>query len=270
MNEISAAHRAIRNQINPATPRRALVVEGPDDVQFIERQLDHRSLTWRQHWVVGPAGGKKRLLDILPLDPTWIGLVDADEWAPQTLVTLKVQHPNLHVLPRYCMESYFVLPAELWAMFPDHQQARITGGHNQIQAALLAPLDQWVRHGALWRVVNPLWAGLKAKGFKDALLDLAAAQNDDLIKQTLNEWHSYLDPATRFHDFQSELKKATALPIDQKVTLVVHGKSFFAAHVSTVLNSLLSQKSADAWLKDLIKVCPPIPDLSPLWTTMGL
>ncbi len=275
MNQLSAPHRKIRSLINPAGSRRALVVEGDDDKVFIERQLDTAHPSWRAKWIVGAATGKSRVLDMLNLEPTWLGLVDADEWDSSTITQLTAKLPGLHVLPRYCMESYYILPSEVWPLLTASEQAQITGGYTAFEAAMLAPLASWVRHGVLWQVVNPLWAGLKAKGFKDALLDITAAQSDQVIQTKLREWDAYLDSTTLFNDFQVRLASASspALSNEQKLATLVHGKSFFRAHVSVTLNQFLkplNAEPAEYWLTELTKNSPAHSDFAPLWAAMQL
>jgi hypothetical protein len=273
MNELSKPHKEILQLINPPGSRRVLVVEGDDDKIFIERQLDVAHPGWRSAWVVGVATGKSRVIDILKLEPTWLGVVDADEWDSTTVAQVRASTPALHVLPRYCMESYFILPSEVWALLPAVQQGLVTGGYAAFEAAMQAPLAQWVRHGVLWHVVNPLWAGLKAKGFKDALLDITAAQNDQVIQTKLQEWDAYLDATTLYNDFQSRLTAAQALNPAQQLGTIVHGKSFFRAHVSVTLNQFLKPlkaEPAEYWLTELTKSIPAHADFAPLWAAMNL
>lgn len=273
MNELSKPHKEILRLINPPGSRRALVVEGEDDKVFIERQLDVAHAGWRSAWVVGVATGKSRVLDILKLEPTWLGVVDADEWDSATVAQVRASTPALHVLPRYCMESYFILPSEVWALLPAVQQVLVAGGYAAFETAMQAPLASWVRHGVLWQVVNPLWAGLKIRGFKDALLDITAAQNDQLIQAKLQEWDAYLDATTLYNDFQSRLTAAQALNSTQQLSTIVHGKSFFRAHVSVTLNQFLKPQKAEPaeyWLTELTKSLPAHADFAPLWTAMQL
>ncbi|MCX6883790.1 MAG: hypothetical protein NTX27_01975 [Verrucomicrobia bacterium] len=273
MNERSKPHKDILQLINPPSWRRVLVVEGADDKGFIERQLDVAHTGWRSDWVVGVATGKSRVLDILKLEPTWLGVVDGDEWDSTMVDQVRASTPALHVLQRYCMESYFVQPREVWALLPAVQQGLVAGGYAAFEAALQAPLASWVRHGVLWRVVNPLWAGLKAKGFKDALLDFTAAQDDDGIKEKLQEWDAYLDATTLYDDFQSRLTTALALDSTQQLGTIVHGKSFFRAHVSVTLNQFLKPlkaEPAEYWLTELTKSIPAHADFAPLWAAMNL
>lgn len=271
MSQVSKFHQVILDNI---ASRRALVVEGKTDRLFFERQLDAAHNGWRSKWLIGEANGKQRVLDILALQPTWIGIVDTDEWDTGTVTTLKSQYPNLHFMPRYCVESYYILASEIWALLqPAHQKA-IRGGLPAFTTAINATLDQWVRHGALWRTINPLWKGIQTRGFVKSLLNLSAAQSDTQIQSTLAAWDAYLDPNVLFADFQRELSAANAAAVDDRLKTVVHGKTFFEDHVRVTLNTLFrsgqSEWSADDWLKDLRQSQPAHPDFAPLWSAMGL
>lgn len=274
MNELSKPHKEILRLINPPGSRRVLVVEGDDDKIFIERQLDVAHAGWRSAWVVGVATGKSRVLDILKLEPTWLGVVDADEWNSTTVAEVTAATPALHVLPRYCMESYFIQPSEVWALLPAAQQGLVAGGYAAFEAAMQGPLASWVRHGVLWQVVNPLWAGLKTRGFKDALLDITAAQNDQFIQAKLQEWDAYLDATTLYNDFQNRLTAAQALNPTEQLKTIVHGKSFFRAHVALTLTQHLNppqnKQSPEYWLTELTKNIPAHADFTPLWAAMNL
>lgn len=270
MNELSKPHRVIRDQLVGKTGVKALVVEGDDDRDFIEALLDQKSPGWESNWVVGSAKGKGHVLKILALEPQWIGLVDRDEWSHNAVATATAAHPNLHILPRFCMESYFLLAEELWAALPAVEQAKVSGGEAAFQNAIHADLNPWVRHGALWHAVNPLWDGIRAKGFKDALLDLQAAQDDAVIQQKLCDWHEHLDPMRIFDDFKGFLQRATAELLEKQLTEWVHGKKRFSEHVVPVLNRFIGQQPASKWFKDLLRTMPVPADLDSLWTKMIL
>jgi hypothetical protein len=274
-------YEAIKIKINPLDPRSGLVVEGKEDKEFFELQLDAHiadkrlknpaTPDWRTKWVVGDAGGKPRVLEILDSEKTWHGIVDADEWDSATLLAHQTKYGNrLHILPRYCMESYFILPHEVWNLLTPARQNQVSGGLTAFDAAIKANLAQWVRHGALWRIVNPLWHGLRAKGFNNILLDLANAQDNTLIQATFTNWHQYMDPNQLFQDFQTQLQAANALSQDDQLKEIVHGKMFFEQQLVPELNRLFGQKPKKDWLSELTKNCPAHPDFIPFWTSMGI
>ena len=269
MNELSKPHRAIRDQLVGKTGVRALVVEGDDDRDFVEAMLNRRSPGWESDWIVGSAKGKGHVLKILALEPQWLGLVDRDEWSNNAVLAATTDHPNLHVLPRFCMESYLLLASELWAALPAAIQSRVSGGEAAFEQAVHSDLEKWVRHGALWHAVNPLWDGLRAIGFKEALLDVQAAQDDVVIQQRLREWHDHLEPKRIFSDFNRNLTIASAEPLEGQLTQWVHGKKRFSEHVVPALNRLIGQQSANDWFKDLLRTMPVPADLTPLWTRMN-
>ncbi|MEA3340596.1 MAG: hypothetical protein U9R15_11570, partial [Chloroflexota bacterium] len=176
---------------------------------------------------------------------------------------------NLLVLPRFCLENYLIVPDELWAAFPTTRQDRITGGLAQLRTELLVEKDKWIRHGVLWSVINPLWSGLRALGFKEALLDVTVAQDDNEIKRTLDEWHDYLEPQNIFDEFQRRLANVRQKSEFEQLSLWVHGKNFFRSHVHQVLNRLLDQSSIQDRRMNIFKALEPN-DLEPVWGKMGL
>jgi hypothetical protein len=272
MSGWTKARDAILQQKVAQTGVGVLVVEGEDDRLFFEMFLELVAPgQWESGWCVGAAGGKRNVLSILEDQQTWIGVVDRDEWAPDSQAQAVANFgPRLHVLPRYCMESYFIDPNELWETLPPAQQTRIAGGKPALEARIITPLSQWVRHGALWHAVNPLWDGLRAIGFKDALLDLPTSQDDSQIRQTLREWHDFLDPDRIFGDFQNNLAQAQRASRTDQLKTWVHGKRFFTSHVVPCLNALLDQKSADDWMNDLRRTLRRPADLSFLTAAMQL
>jgi len=270
MNELSKSHRKIRDQLVGKTNVKALVVEGEDDRNFFEALLNQKSQNWENTWVVGSAEGKGNVLKILAIEPTWIGIVDRDEWSLNAVTQATAQHPNLYVLPRFCMESYFLCADELWAALPSAEKSKVTGGNNSFKQTIHSDSDRWVRHGALWHAINPLWDGLRAKGFKEALLDVQAAQQDTVIRQKLQDWHTHFEPIQIFTDFQAFLATALALPLERQLTQWVHGKKRFTEHVVPKLNQLIGQQSAENWFKDLLRTMPIPGDLTSLWTRMNL
>lgn len=258
-----------------ALPKRVLIVEGGSDRTFIESLLSRRAPgAWEPHWVVGEAGNKRHLLDLLKDQPNWHGLADRDEWTSADVAAQQAQFPNrLHVLPRYCMESYFTVPSELWAMLKPAQQAHVAGGQSGFEAALSSAVPQWIRHGALWHTVNPLWAGIRALGFKDALLEFAASQQSDAdIEAQLGQWHNYLDPHTIMASFKNHLATATAAPLFVQLTQWVHGKRYFRECIATNLPGVLGvpAPSADQLLANLQQNMNLPADLRPIWTAIGL
>jgi len=69
-----------------ASEKRVLIVEGVDDVSGFSLFLDKVSANWEDHWVIAGAGNKKMVLNILKKEPDWIGVVDRDEWANDTIM----------------------------------------------------------------------------------------------------------------------------------------------------------------------------------------
>lgn len=271
MSKLDTLHDKIKQQHVGATGKKVLLVEGPDDELAFRSWLGKLDVNWENRWVVASAGNKSDVLDLLALEPDWVGVVDRDEWTAQIIAQKQRDIPNLWALPRFCLENYLCDPEELWVMLPPLQQQKIQGGLQALSAAITGPLPLWCQHGALWHVVNPLWEGLRALGFKERLLDIQQAGNDQAIRQTLNDWHQFLEPTAIWTDYQARLAEVTGWPVVQKLQSGVHGKQFFPEVVNQALGRLLRQQAkANVRQKDLLQNSSPPADLQPLWQLMGL
>ncbi|MET4162894.1 hypothetical protein ABIE61_002755 [Marinobacterium sp. MBR-111] len=264
MKGIDKKIREIKEQKVGNSNRRVLVVEGADDVQAFELMLAKLAPDWNTNWVLAHAGKKAAVLEIIQREPSWIGVVDRDEWDSEKIAQLEVEQLNLCILPRYCIENYLIVPSELWDALPPKQQAKIPGGQQELREKILRELDKWVRHGVLWSVVNPLWEGLRSRGFKEALLAVDVATNDEEILRILNDWHSYLTPDEIWSRYQTRLRAVEPKSVEQKLTLHIHGKLFYEQVVNPILNQLLGQKRADDRQFAIMRTLPPTADLIPV------
>ena len=258
-----------------AMNKQVVVVEGGGDQTFIESLLTRRSPGgWEPNWVIGLAGSKSHLLHMLNDQPRWLGLVDRDEWTGADVSKNEAKYSQrLFVLPRYCIESYFTVPSELWALLERTQQEGFAGGQAAFEAALTMDVHKWIRHGALWRAVNPLWKGIRALGFKDDLLAFAAAQqSDDDIEAKLGQWHSHLDPNAIMGSFRANLATAAAAPLFDQLTQWVHGKRYFREFITPTIPQLVGvpKTSAEKLLANLQRNMNLPADLQPIWNAVRL
>jgi len=257
----------IREEVVGATGKRVLLVEGTDDKAALEVLLGRFSPSWERHWGIVEAGNKRQVREILRLERDWLGVVDRDEWDQTTIANYATSHPNLFVLPRFCLESYLIVPSELWAAFPDVQKRKVAGGEAALSEAILAELPVYVRHGALWKVITPLWSSLRARGFKEALASedsLGVAQEDAEIKRVLGDWDALLNPTQIFAAFQVALTTAQAATPSEQLTQWIHGKVFWSRVVHPALNRHLGQVEESKRRNDLFKHMPLPADLQPL------
>lgn len=259
--------RQIKEELIGQTGKRALLVEGTDDVSFFRILLTRKlGANWESDWVLADVGNKKIETDILAQETDWLGIVDRDEWTDEFITTKQEELGNLFVLPRFCMESYAVDPDELWEALPQNMQSNVAGGLEVLTGEIMQNKEQWLRHGVLWSAVNPLWSGLRALGFKEKLLDFDVAQDDDIIKETLEEWHGYLDPGQIFQSFTDKLNQVSGLPAKEQLHKWIHGKYFFLGHVHPVLNKYLGQSDAQSRIKEIFSSLALPEDLEPLWS----
>ena len=271
MSYIKTRIKEIREQKIGSTTKRALIVEGKDDVDAFESFLNKARPDWEKHWVIAEAGKKSNVLDIIDQASNWIGVVDRDEWSEEKITLHKHNriHNNLWVLPRYCIENYLIVPEELWQALSVKQQRKV-GELADLNQALKMDLIRWRCHGVLWSVINPLWEGLRGIGFKEALLNPVIAINEAEIKQKLSEWHDFLEPDQIWQQYQITLRDVEKSTEEQQFKLHFHGKLFYEQVVHPLFNKLLGQKSAKD-LQQQIFITLPVPDdLEPLWKKMKL
>ena len=270
MSKVQQRIRTIEEEKVGASSKRVLLVEGVDDVYAITAFLNKRYREWEKYWVLSEAGNKSMVLQMLSECPNWLGIVDRDEWRQEVIKRQQCEQPNLWVLPRFCIENYLIVPNELWSALPFKQQEKIAGGITVLETKLLNNLEQWVAHGVLWSVINPLWEGLRSKGFKEALLAPDVALNEEKIKATLQEWHDYLEPEKLWDIFQTRHVEVKKLSTEEQLKRWVHGKHFYARVVNPALNNLLGIKSADDRKKAIFSTCSVSDDLDGLWKKMRL
>ena len=247
------------------------MVEGESDRDAFGLMLEKKfGVEYEKKWAVAPAGGKALVIAILEKEPDWLGLIDRDEWVEATINEKKAQHPNMNILPRFCLENYLVEPHEIWAALPGPQMNKIPGGFEQLESEIMENRKSWVRHGVLRTVINPLWDGLIARGFHSELLDFDNAQDDVKIKKALKKWHDFLDPEGLFRKFKKSLEDVARKSPFEQITLWTDGKEFFKSHVCSVLNRHLGQESAEERQKQIFRGLPLPDDLGFIWEKFGI
>lgn len=240
-------HNEILEQLVADKQKRVFLVEGSDDVDAYRAVLDayFGDSRWNLSWALTYAGSKPFVLKMLQQQPNWVGLIDRDEWNDQTVENLTNTHPTLRTLPRYCMESYLIVPEEIWGILPEHYQTQFPRGYESFRAMILRDLPKWVRHGVLWSVINPLQDELISTGFKDYLLHFDNAQDDQVIQSKLKEWETLFNPQTLFETFQTRLQEVNQLNEFEQLTRWVHGKKFWKSRVLPVLVRFLGRRTGD-------------------------
>ena len=258
----------IRDRLIGAQNKKALLVEGADDEKAFRIFLNNFCGDWESRWVLAVADGKVTLLKILELERDWLGVVDHDEWDDSTIAANTASNPNLWVLPRFCFENYLILPDDLWVAIPTERQSLVAGGLPAFSREIEADLSKYLRHGVLWKVISPLWSGLRARGFKEALASdgsIENAQNDTEIRRFLGEWSALLDPEPLFALFQDRLRQANSQHRTLQLSQWVHGKIFWSFVVNPVLNRTFVQMSDEEWRKQILLRLPKPTDLQPLF-----
>ncbi len=260
--------KRIRETRVGAQQKRVFLVEGTDDVNAWRILLQRFVPDWERRWAIAPAGNKRQLLDLLKLEPDWLGLVDRDEWDDAAIAAHRQERSNLMVLPRFCLENYMIDPAELWPAIPPHRQAAVAGGQTAFAAMIEKALPKYIRHATLWAVVTPLWSGLRAVGFKEALASeqsLETAQDDNAVQQILDAWDRLLDPQRIFSEFQAQLAVARMASVGEQYARWVHGKLFWGQAVNPIMNTLFGQTKMGERRLAILHQIPKSADLQPVF-----
>ncbi len=270
MSKIEDRIKSIKTQHIGNTGVRVLLVEGTDDVDAFRVFLDKKFPGWETLWFLEPAGGKKQVLDFLKTEPTWLGVVDRDEWTPAEQAAHANALPNLKVLPRFCMESYLINPVELWDAFPLVQKNKITGGLAMLEAALESSINDWIRQAALWHEIRPLWRKLRSLGFPDVANNTPPVLSNSQLQALLPQWHEVLDPADILAKVNAVEQNLQTFPRAQLYGSWLYAKKFYPVVVGPTLNQLLGTKSENVRRKAIFRTRSVPSDLDPIWQSMGL
>lgn len=270
MSTVDERIQTIKTQLIGNSGARVLLVEGPDDVDAYRIFLDRKFPGWESKWHIEPAGKKASVVQMAKKEVTWLGLVDRDEWTDVEIARQVADCPNLLLLPRFCLESYLVDPQELWQAFPDKQRAKIAGGEAQFRQEVLADLEGWTRHAALWHGVRPLWQQLRGLGFPDAVLNSPPMPDDETLRGKFRAWHDSLDADAILDRVRQLEVQLTAKDHGELCRKWLYAKNFYPQVVHQVLNRLLGQKPAKDRRISILRTRTVPDDLDVLWNAMGL
>lgn len=239
-----------------------LLVEGPDDVDFYGHFLGQHAPTWRTRFSLQDAGGKTHVVQGVKVHrPDWAGIVDLDEWTPVELAAAQAASSRLGVLPRFCIESYYCDPGELWAVLPERQRARVGHDPTRLAGPVIAALADWVHHGAMWRVLRALY---REHRLPEGLEERPVTDEAE-IRRILETWSQRLSADAVLTAYHDELTQAQVLDQVMQLRRYIHGKKFYRQVVLQQLDHLFSGRGAADWEgKFRSQNMPPPDDLTPL------
>ncbi len=268
MSGFDDAYQNIRRELAATPSKRVLLVEGTGDVDFLTLMLDKPPLKERNlhaRWVIGAVGGKDSVLRMLGMQPRWLGLVDRDAWSEDEIADATRRLPNLRLLPRYCIENYLIDPMTFQVF---EQRAQDAKAKQSVRDAARHCKERWgegIRHGSLWRAVQPLQDALQDRGFNGALLRFELP-DDQKVRATLHSWSELLDEQRVYGEFAAFQQKAQDMPPEQALRLWVHGKIFWRSVVADALGQAIGEEN-ESRLRRLVYRHIPLPgDLFDLLT----
>lgn len=254
--------------------KRALIVEGKDDIHALDCFLGKLSKNWSNTWRIECAGSKENVLKIIEGESNWIGVVDRDEWQQITVDEKQQKHANLFVLPRFCIENYIIEPEVLWKAIPSAKRDKVGNEFTKFASEIDKHKDLACKHGLLWQVVNPLWRGIRARGFVNTLLDVeyTAIEDDAFLVEKLKEWHDFLNPNMIIAKYRERLLQLQNADDPYRYRQIIHGKRFFERVVYPTLVTYFGQQKMPVLQNNLFKGLPveAFEDLYPLAELMGL
>jgi hypothetical protein len=250
---------------NAAAGKPVLLVEGPDDNVILSYFLEkHRPGSDRRIFI-GEAGGKSEVIRGLTHQPQWIGIVDRDVWSQAEVDEAQRQTPRLCVLSRFCVESFFCVPEELWPALPPGHRGAVGDNINRLKQPILDVLPDWVAHGAMWRVLRIRARGVRSRDIFPHALQKSPITDENEIRRILETWHRYLDPERILEDYRAERQRGLALSVVEQLTGYVVGDKFFKKVIESTLDELFGATDKN-WLERFRdeQIQPP-PDLTALF-----
>ncbi len=236
----------IREVESQARGNLVLLVEGDDDVLLFRHFLTQHKPGWDVRLYLASAGSKSHVISgVAAHQPDWIGVVDLDEWSLEDLQEAVARSPRLRALPRFCIESYFCSPMELWRALPHVQRSLVNDDPQKLIGPIVAALPDWVAHGAMWRVLRQLHRTARLP----TQLENEPVTDEVEIRRILQTWHDRLAPDKVIEQYHQVIDIAKQLSQDEQLTRHVHGKKFYSQVVVPILNHLFSQQGADDWLQ---------------------
>ncbi len=272
MSKASERISQIRTEKVGDSNKRILLVEGESDKDAISIFLTTKYPEWEQKWILEAAGNKKQVIDLLRNENDWVGLIDKDEWTASEIKEKTDVLNNLLVLPRFCLESYLVEPAELWSALPEKQRIKFQNGFSEFSGIIDGHKDNWLRHAALWHIVNPLWRELRSSGFgiKKTLLDPNNIPSNEDFKTKLSEWHITLTPDQKVLELDALINEFYGETNFTFYTQRLYAKDFYPLVIHPMFDRLLGQKKATDRKISIFRHLPVPNDLDLLWQKMGL
>jgi hypothetical protein len=254
-----------------------LLVEGSPDATAVEKWLSLLDPDFGSKLLVRHAddegrdrehGGTDRVKKGLRHQPDWWGLVDSDERTDPEIAADKDEFPRLRFLPRYCLESFFIDPVEVWNLLPAIHREAQPELETSLKEAVEHNLDRWVAHFAIWRTLREREQRLRKElnfpqGVVQKVLSQFPITRENLV-ESLEPWHAHFDPQGICDEYDALVFQSNQVgPVD-RLRRYVHGKHFLNRVVVQVLN-LLENKSAAAWMADLVAATTIVPpDLEPI------
>ncbi len=247
-----------------ATPnKRVLLVEGTGDISFLTLMLDKAPLRDENifaDWVIAQAGGKDAVLRLLKERPDLSAMVDRDAWDDAECRKKERMYPNLHILPRFCIENYLICPDEL---------AKAVPGFAEFESLIAGEIPRAVRHACLWRAAQPLYEELLQAGFNRALLHYPPPDEKGM-NALLASWQHLLSPENVRARMEEHFQGIKDAPAQTLLRRFVHGKVFWRGCVEGLAARFFPGRKSDELRREVFRRLPLPKDLEDFLRTIFL
>jgi hypothetical protein len=249
--------------------RRVLLVEGEEDQKVYEAWLDHLAGGKGSGRVpnVVPAGNKYKVLQHIKALQVEAqagkihGLVDRDEWDEEELASRLAETPGLRVNEqRHCLESYFCDPAELKAVLARSSLPDGARAAKALEKAVKNGLTDWVRHWALWTILERLKNRMSDAAYPNAFHQGLVAPADKTVKTKLQEWAGLIHVDQVLADYRALRKDSLRRTQQEQLCSCIYAKNVFPQVVLVELNKLETDIESDEWMPQLASWFLDVPD----------
>jgi len=230
-----------------ATPgKTVVVVEGTGDIAFLNQMLDKPPLRKRNYFakfVLLDAGGKDAVLKILADRPHFRAMVDRDTWSDAACEKNLKKYPNLHILPRYCIENFIICPEELNASLPNFEEAA---------SEIALEIPNAIRHGCFWRSAQPLYQELMELGFNRALMKYPPP-DEKQMREMVQSWQELLSVDNIEKELNCALNGVKDQSYDHLLRAFCHGKVFFQSVVAPYVKNRFPGENTEGLKRKLYR-----------------
>ena len=249
---MNSRYQVLKESVIGNTGVRLLLVEGIDDVAFFTNLFERLyaiDFLAENNTVLIDAGSKRNIITFLKEEPTWLGIIDRDEW--RNIDLLRENHPNLHILPRFCVENYLCNPNELSVTLSSISPLGLTDDDSQaICNAILIHLPMYLKHAALWHTLFPMREQLLTELEFVEFFDNPVFPGDETIEERFRSWSDLIDHNRIMETYRSCIATFSSSGLADQYNIYIHGKRFWERILYIILREPFKKLNHGKYIKE--------------------